>query len=310
MPIRGMTDEDGLLPSLGWIKMGVKVPTKTPGVTAPRATEYFVCPPEVLAVYGKEPQELGVVLRGKTDEDVFPHYLKHKGPNGGLICKGDGVTASRVNKMGEWEEGIPCDPEKCPRAVAGDCKPDGILRFTMPSVAGLGVWLLDVGRKRSIKNIQRGLEMLRSAAGRIDDIPMRLKIRMEMVSYPKDGKMQHKKGAILYLFPKQSQDELMAMRDAQPDDSAEIAGDEGGGNPWEGCEEAIEKLRESIYEAAGKVGYRQVCDLLNVRCGSLNDRDVPAVLMAWLRDKARTEAELEDVLIAVQQEGERQKAAE
>ena len=48
-------------PRAGKIHLGEKV-TNAKGTTYPKATPYFVCPPEVQAVYGDKPTSLKVMF--------------------------------------------------------------------------------------------------------------------------------------------------------------------------------------------------------------------------------------------------------
>ena len=52
MPIKGLTtDRQEMLPRIGKIRLGIKKKHSN-GREYPAATDYFVCPPEVQAVYG------------------------------------------------------------------------------------------------------------------------------------------------------------------------------------------------------------------------------------------------------------------
>ena len=62
MPIKGLTtDRQEMLPRIGKIRLGIKKKHSN-GREYPAATDYFVCPPEVQAIYGAEPKELTIVL--------------------------------------------------------------------------------------------------------------------------------------------------------------------------------------------------------------------------------------------------------
>ena len=57
MPIKGLTtDRQEMLPRIGKIRLGIKKKHSN-GREYPAATDYFVCPPEVQAIYGPEPKE-------------------------------------------------------------------------------------------------------------------------------------------------------------------------------------------------------------------------------------------------------------
>ena len=65
MPIKGVTDIVRM-PRLGKIHLGVKV--EGDRSTYPRAVDYFVCPPEVVAIHGEKPKELDVMFPNEDDE--------------------------------------------------------------------------------------------------------------------------------------------------------------------------------------------------------------------------------------------------
>ena len=52
--IKGLSDKRRL-PRLGKIRLGVKAISQKSGKEYPKETDYFVCPPEVQAVYGEKP---------------------------------------------------------------------------------------------------------------------------------------------------------------------------------------------------------------------------------------------------------------
>ena len=65
MAIKGLTDRPRP-PRLGKIRLGVKTEA-----SYPQSKDYFVCPPEVKAVFGDEPTELTVFFPSNTREEVF-----------------------------------------------------------------------------------------------------------------------------------------------------------------------------------------------------------------------------------------------
>ncbi|MGB9886473.1 MAG: hypothetical protein ACPLRW_05675 [Moorellales bacterium] len=88
MPIKGWTDAVRV-PRLGQIALGYKDEKG-----APRSVDYFVVPPEVQEVYGPQPRELDILIPGEDLDKVFPAWLKRYGDQFGLICRGDGETAT------------------------------------------------------------------------------------------------------------------------------------------------------------------------------------------------------------------------
>ena len=73
MPIKDFKGKSRI-PRLGKIRLGIKVPgTKS---EYPKATDYFVCPEEVKAVYGEKPKRLNIAFHSEELEEVFPQYYK------------------------------------------------------------------------------------------------------------------------------------------------------------------------------------------------------------------------------------------
>lgn len=210
MPIRGWSDALRV-PRLGTIALGRR---DERGV--PYAVDHFVVPPEVEAVYGPEPRELDILIPGEDLEKVFPAWLKRYGDQFGLICRGDGETAtlsavyarkfgdeygiSATPGIGGWryafaggepvpvEPGgdgagwlrIPCPYRECPHYRARKCTEVAMLSVLLPKVPGvLGVYQLDTGSFNSYQNVLNSLEILRRMVGRISFIPLKLKVRME-----------------------------------------------------------------------------------------------------------------------------------
>ena len=74
MPIEGLSQVKRL-PRLGKIKMGVKVKSDK-GIEHPQKTDYFVCPPEVQAIYGQKPKVLDILIPVEDEEKWAPQYYK------------------------------------------------------------------------------------------------------------------------------------------------------------------------------------------------------------------------------------------
>ena len=72
------------MPRLGIIRLGIKV-TNAEGKTYPKATDYFVCPPEVQEVYGERPKELVVMFPVNDRELITPQYYRCYSRTRGLI---------------------------------------------------------------------------------------------------------------------------------------------------------------------------------------------------------------------------------
>jgi len=175
------------MPRLGKIHLGVKVeaPGKNP---YPRATDYFVCPPEVQEVFGPKPKELPIMFPVDTVEQFAQQWYRAYTRTQGLVCVGDGevcrrkvdmdtgALASHVTIEGRWEwtEDLPCDPQECPEYATKSCRRVMNLQFLLPDVPGLGVWQIDTTSFYSIVNINSMIKMLKGMLGRCSMIPLTL----------------------------------------------------------------------------------------------------------------------------------------
>jgi len=124
------------------IMLGVKI-KNAQGVEYPKELHFFVCPPEVKAVFGNEPTELTVYFPRANREEVFPQAYEKYGKNKALLCKGDGEvskTAQRLNlENGRWEDVVcPCEHYDKPydtKTKIGGCSKVGHLIFMLPDVS-------------------------------------------------------------------------------------------------------------------------------------------------------------------------------
>jgi hypothetical protein len=198
MPIKGLT-EQRRLPRLGKIRLGVKKISKS-NKEYPSATDYFVCPDEVQAVYGKEPKALDVIIPVEDEEIWCNQYYRQYSSSRGLVCKGDGVTCRRMidTKTGaiagretltiDWREGLECLGKDCPDYKKKSCQEVMNLQFLLPKVEGLGIWQIDTGSIHSIMNINNCAELIRASVGRVSWIPLVLSLEPVEVINPDDGK--------------------------------------------------------------------------------------------------------------------------
>lgn len=191
MPIEGLSDIIRM-PRLGKIRLGVKVevPGKNP---YPRAVDYFVCPPEVQAIYGEQPKELAIMFPTEDPRQFAQQWLRCYSMTQGLVCIGSGVTcrrkvdkatgamASHDTTVWVWKEGLPCNPEDCPDYGA-KCRRVMNLQFLLPQCPGLGVWQIDTSSFHSIVNINSMIEMLQGILGRCSRIPLTLALGPVQVS--------------------------------------------------------------------------------------------------------------------------------
>ena len=94
-PIAGLSEQKRL-PRLGKIHLGIKKKSQRTGAEYPVATDYFVCPPEVIKVYGEQPRRLDVIIPVEDEEIWASQYYRQYSRSRGLVCKGDGVTCRRM----------------------------------------------------------------------------------------------------------------------------------------------------------------------------------------------------------------------
>jgi len=151
------------LPRLGKIRLGIKVKNAV-GVEYPKDVSWFVCPPEVQAVYGERPQELDVIIPVEDPKMFFPFTLKFYAASS-LVCKGDGMTAERAigrvddadivlvePKKGDRRTKVkcPCGHLKTDENPKGECSLKATLMVMIPKVSMGGIYALDSG---SIHNV-------------------------------------------------------------------------------------------------------------------------------------------------------------
>jgi recombination directionality factor gp3-like protein len=207
--IAGLTDRPRLV-RLGKIRLGVRDAERG----FPRATDYFVCPPEVTAVYGEKPRELDIMLPDDDVSKVAGAAYKMYAATRGKICTSDGTTAVRIvddEVLGDnpsptqdqldralvkpttkvWSRReIPCPNSECRFFQDNQCKPVMNLIFLLPKVRGLGVFQLDTGSYNSIVDVRGGIELVkRITGGRIAGVPLKLRIK-PTTAYP-DGKKKN-----------------------------------------------------------------------------------------------------------------------
>ena len=219
-PIKGLSENRRLI-RIGKIHLGIKVKNKN-GVEYPRATDYFVCPPEVQEVYGEQPDRLDIIIPVEDDEMWCHQYYRQYSRTRGLVCKGTGETCNRKldpqtgaivtrdSKDYVWKE-MDCAGRECPDYQAKKCQETMNLQFLLPRVPGLGVWQIDTGSINSIRNINDNAAMLRAVCDRVSWIPLTLTLEPKEVVNPDDGKkkvvrclnLRHDKGLL----------EILAARD-------------------------------------------------------------------------------------------------
>lgn len=202
MSIKGLT-EDVRIPRLGKIKLGYR--DKERGF--PVKTDYFVLPEDhsdnkrLVELFGAKPKELRILIPVEDEEQWATQYYKSYNLTRGLVCKGDGETATRMvdiktNNLPTKEtvtvefKDVTCAGRDCPEYKAGKCGEVMNLKFLLPEVPGIGVWQIDTGSINSILNINSCARVIKKAFGRISLIPLTLSLEPIEVNNPKDGKRQ------------------------------------------------------------------------------------------------------------------------
>jgi len=195
MPIKGISDVTRL-PRLGKIHLGEKEISERTKSPYPKATDYFVCPPQVQKVFGEKPKELRIMFPTEDEDRWASQFLRCYSATRGLICRGDGemadalidlktgeiVSADTDSRNIERRE-ITCAPKQCPKYQRGHCRETMFLQFLLPEVPGLGVWQIDTSSFYSIVNINNAIKLIKALCGRISMIPLLLTLEPQEV-YP------------------------------------------------------------------------------------------------------------------------------
>ena len=185
MPIKGVS-EVVRLPRQGKIRLGIKK-ENAEGIAYPEPTDYFVCPDEVIKVFGEKPEELRIMFPTEDKAQWASQYLRCYSESGNLICRGDGETALAKVETINREAGskgetisklleMPCNTDRCPMYKQGYCRRVMNLQFLLPECPGFGVYQLDTSSFYSIININSSLELIRGVCGRLAMIPLSLKL--------------------------------------------------------------------------------------------------------------------------------------
>jgi len=198
------------LPRLGIIRLGYKeTRQRRDGTeyTFPRAADHFVLDdaPSVAKIYGDEPTVLEPVFLPLDNEDIIAsHYLRMYTQTWGLVCRGDGRTASRQvdpDRLKATGDPVPADKDTkkpmmltvhcpCPYLETGDCRETLFLYVMLPEVPGAGVFQVSTGSANSIRNLQGSMAMIRAIAGRINNIRLKLSlVPQKVVSFERGGQV-------------------------------------------------------------------------------------------------------------------------
>ena len=195
MPIEGVSDLVRI-PRLGKIHLGIKVKSdKDKKVEYPKATDYFVVPDEVEAIYGGKPTELQIMFPVEEPELFAQQWLRAYSQTQGLVCIGTGLEAhgkvdvatgamaDHETKQWEWRD-LNCDPQECQKYQTKRCRRVLNLQFLLPEVPGLGVYQIDTSSFYSIVNINSMIKMLKGMLGRCSLVPLTLVLGPIVVSPP------------------------------------------------------------------------------------------------------------------------------
>lgn len=193
-PIEGVSNIRRM-PRLGKIRLGIKVEPegKNP---YPRATDYFVVPDEIKQIVGDTPKKLNIIFPTEEVDKFAQQWLRCYSLTQGLVCKGNGVEATRkidvetgdiahrATKEWAFRDEWGCDPDACEQYLEKQCRRVMNLLFMMPDVPGLGCWQLDTTSFYSIVNINSCIDLIRTICGRISFIPLALSLEPLEVSPP------------------------------------------------------------------------------------------------------------------------------
>jgi hypothetical protein len=190
MPIKGLSDQKRL-PRLGKIHLGVKA-KNAEGKEYPKAVDYFVCPPEVQAVFSEKPKLLRIMFPVENPDEFASQFYKMYSAGRGLMCKGDGVKANRLCDSGTGKLAgrdsvnteiaeVECTGREC-EYYGKYCSEVMSLQFLLPEVPGLGVWQIDTGSINSIRNVNSAVELIRNVAGHVAGIPLSLTLEPQDIT--------------------------------------------------------------------------------------------------------------------------------
>jgi hypothetical protein len=162
----------------------------------PTKTDHFVCPEEVMKVYGETPRDLEVILPADSIDEIFPQALKYyKAGSAGPWCSGNMERAFRADTTrGMVEIQCPCEFLEPDEKDRRRCKEMGNLFVILPRVSLGGVYQIDTGSINSILNINSGLQFIADRnRGRLANVPCLLTLR------PQECNVKGKKSQIFVM---------------------------------------------------------------------------------------------------------------
>ncbi len=175
------------LPRLGKIRLGILMPAAGTKKEYPKETDYFVLDKDlvyrdqIVAKYGEQPKRLLVMFASNEREEVFPQSLKAYSSVHGLVCRGNGKAAQRVEFEREKEKLVPKKDEMgarvtaphscpCPWLEEDKCRAIGNLMVILPEVTLTGIYGIDTGSFWSMTNLNSSLAYAQKVAGRFNDL--------------------------------------------------------------------------------------------------------------------------------------------
>jgi hypothetical protein len=203
MPIEGLSNVIRI-PRLGKIKLGIKKKNAA-GIEYPEKTPYFVLPTDhpqykdLVDLFGDKPKELHILIPTEDEERWCSQYYRCYSKSRGLVCKGDGRTASRMVAKGTdnlaWKDAkevemktIECPGKNCDIFIKRNCNEIMNLQFMIPEIPGLGVWQINTTSINSIININSAAFIIRNIYKRLTNIPLLLTLEPQEGRTPDDGK--------------------------------------------------------------------------------------------------------------------------
>jgi len=189
MPITGITDGQRYMPRLGKIHLGVRKFRDVKDKKGyPQATDYFVCPDEVRAVYGEQPKELSVMFLSNDVDVILPHFYKLYGTSTiAPLCKGDGLMAKRLDLKTGTRIELECPgPKLCKFNQYidgnGEVKPKGCaptlnLMVNVLNVPGIGTYQIDSHSWNGLRELLNDIGVVKAALnGRLAFVPLKLSL--------------------------------------------------------------------------------------------------------------------------------------
>jgi len=199
------------LPRLGKIRLGER--TEEGQIIE---NHHFVVPQEVAAIYGDKPIFLDIILPSEDDEVIFSQFMKLYTRTGGIMCRGNGETATFYNPTSKQMEEKECP---CEKAESGNCRRKANLLVMLPKVNMGGVYQIDTPGINSIININSAISkedgFIRSLCGRISFIPLTLaRVEKECQYIDKEGALRRKPHWPMQIFYKGNLEDVAKLRAA------------------------------------------------------------------------------------------------